>query len=290
MVRVGIIGSDGGDQSGHALGVCKILNKGRLDAEIVGLFGENEAETRALAASQGIDYIADRPEALLDRVDAVFVMPRNGNSHMKYALPFLEKGIGVFVDKPFTCTVSDAAVLATAANKSGAVLHGGSHVRYAPELAALQRMTAVMAGQISSGYLAFPVYLDSPYGGVHFYSHHLIEEMLTVFGRGVQSVTAVRVKDKLTVIAKYPDFPVIMNYAANYGGLHAGLYFDDGTAHMTTVQYKGCDAYQCALFLDAVQAGRGSQAEDLYLAVIISNAIVQSMESGREVYLKEVQA
>lgn len=284
MIRVGMIGSDGGDKGGHALSFCKILNGMQDEVKITGLYGDNAEEAKALAAAQNISYLAEKPEDLLGKVDAVFVMQRDGNRHAPCAMPFAEAGLPIFIDKPFTCSVEDADRLVATAKKSGSLLFGGSYVKYAAGFHEIKEKVSEPE-HVLSGYLAFPIYLDSPYG-MHFYSHHLIEEMLEVFGIEVQSVMASRVGDRLVVIAKYKDFPVIMNFAANYGGLHAGIYLDDGTAVMKTIDIAGYDSYQCKKFLECVKLNKQDESKQLLLAVKISNAILQSMETGKEICME----
>ena len=285
MLRLGMLGSDGGAKGGHAALVSKIINQGEYDAKIVAVCGNDRAESEELANAMDMEFVADKPEELLGKVDAVMVMHRNGNYHLENALPFIHKGLPVFIDKPFTCTVKDAEKLAEELAKNGSVICGGTYAKYAPEVQELKKK--VKEKKILSGYVSFPLSPDTEYGGIHFYSHHLIEEMLTVFGENVISITSSKVGDNLVVIAKYPDFPVIMNYASNYGGLHIGAYFDDDTSVMASPQIFGHDVHQCEEFLKAIESGKGESAEYFVKAVKISNGILKSLEKKSEIILEE---
>lgn len=288
MLKIGIIGSDGGDQSGHALGICNILTGGRYDVELVGLYGDNPEEAKALAKMQGISYIAEKPEDFLGKADAVFVLQRNGSRHFSCAMPYIEAGLPVFVDKPFACSVAEAEAMTAAAKKSGSVLCGGSCVKFSKEIEELKEAVQHSA-PITSAYFSFPLYLDSPHGGLHFYSHHLICEMLTVCGFGVESIAAVCAGKNVTATAKYHNFPVMMNYAANYNGMHAAVYFEDNTAILKTVDLTGTDEMQCKRFLEAVETGRGDDSEEMLLSTVLSNALQSSLESGKEIIIGEGQ-
>lgn len=285
MLRLGMLGSDGGAKDGHALTTCQVIENGQYNAKIVAICGDKSDETETLAERMNIDFIAEKPEDLLGKVDAVFVMPRNGDRHLYYAMPFIKAGIPTFIDKPFTGNVEDAIKIVEEAKKSGAVICGGSSAKFAPLFSQMKK--EIEEKPILSGYISFPVYLDSPHGGIHFYSHHLIEEVLTAFGTDVYSVTSTVVGENLVVVAKYSEFPVIMNFASNYGGLHGGLYFKDGTSMMETP--KDSDGYRLQMekFLDAVREGKGEDPSFYVLAVKISNAIVKSMEEKREVLIDE---
>ena len=286
MFRIGMLGSDGGAKGGHAVEFTRIINSGNYDAKVVGICGDNPEETKAIAEAHDIPYIAETPEELLGKVDAVCVMPRNGDRHLYYAMPFAKAGIPIFVDKPFTCSVEDAVLLANTAKENGAMLCGGTSVKYAGEFDELKQ--AIEGKTVTSGYFSFPITLHSQWGGMHFYSHHLIEEVLTVFGKDMQSVTAVKVGDNLVVVAKYPDFPVIMNYAANYGGLHAGVYFNDETSLMREVNIDDTYRMQCEAFIESLASGQGDDPEYYVLAVKISNAICCAMEQNKEIFLSEM--
>ena len=151
MLKLGMIGTDGGAFSpGHAMLVCQMINRGDYDAKFVAVYGEDEKETREIAEACDVSFIAEYYTDLLGRVDAVCVMPRNGNSHLKYALPFVEQGLPVFIDKPFTCTVEDAEKLVSSAKKSGSVICGGSYVKYAEQVTELKRKVSE-ATSVESG-------------------------------------------------------------------------------------------------------------------------------------------
>lgn len=286
MFRIGILGSDGGGKSGHAVAFANIINQGDYDAKVVGVCGENPEETKELAETAGVELIVKRPEELLGHVDAVCVMLRDGDLHLSYAMPFVKAGIPTFIDKPFTCSVVDAMILAEEAKISGAMICGGTSVKYAKEIEELKEMVTDKA--VTSGYFSFPITLHSQWGGMHFYSHHLIEEVLQVFGTDVQSVTATKVGDNLVVVAKYPEFPVVMNYAANYGGLHAGAYFSDGASSMKEVDINDGYKLQCEAFINALASGKGDDPEYYVLAVKISNAICRSMDLNKEILIAEM--
>ena len=279
MLKIGVIGTDGGIESGHSLAVCRIFNFGDLDARVTEIYGENKEETEALAKETEIERIAEKPENMLGRVDAVMVMPRDGGTHLKYALPFIENGMPVFVDKPFTCSVEDARLLTDAAEKSGAAICGGSYVKYADSVLEIKKL-AESGVEILSGYIAFPTQLKSPYG-FHFYSQHMIEAMLTMFGSDIEGFRASLINEKLVVVAKYREFPVILNYATSYSGLTAGIYLADGSAEVKDIDLSGRNEYQCRKFVESVKTGHGDDLEYFIKTVEVSNAIEKEIMEDR---------
>lgn len=281
MIKIGIIGTDGGMDSGHTKAVCKIFaeNRDKWDAGIVSLYGDNEAETKAIADEYGINSIEKKPEDMSGTVDGVMVMPRDGNKHLRYAMPFIEKGMPVFMDKPFTSSREDAKAVVEAAEKSGSPICGGSYVKFADEVLELKEI-ADGRDDILSGYIAFPTQLVSPYG-FHFYSHHAIEIMLTIFGRDVREVKTVVVNNRLTAIVKYDKFPVIINYATTYSGLSAGIYLANDGEIMKKISLTDKEAYQCGRFVKMVKTRKGEKLQHYIDVVNISCIMEEEVNKGR---------
>jgi len=111
MFRIGIIGSD----NSHALAFAKLVNfpdekTGSYffpDCRVTGIFGQESTRTEEVASKGNIDFIAVKPEELMGKVDAVMVVFRHGDLHLKYALPFVEKGIPIWIDKVCSTTLKE---------------------------------------------------------------------------------------------------------------------------------------------------------------------------------------
>lgn len=280
MIKIGIIGTDGGAESGHSVAVCKMFNFGNIGARITYVYGENREETEAVAKAAEIENIADSYEDMIGHVDGVMIMPRNGNTHLKYALPFIENGIPTFVDKPFTCTAEDTDTLAEAIKRHGTIVCGGSCVKYDDGVLEIKEI-AESCGEIMSGYIAFPTQLNSPYG-FQFYSQHMIEVMLTVFGREVEDFDVSVTDGKLVAIAKYKSFPVILNYAANYQGNNIGIHPAEGDSVMKPITCAGKAEYQCKRFADAIKSGEGDDLEHFIRTVELCNVLEERYKEALE--------
>jgi len=129
-VRIAVIGV-GALGKHHA----RIL-AGLPGAELVGIVDINEERAREVAASARVPWAvdaADMPWA----VDAVTVAVPT-ESHLKVALPFLERGVAVLVEKPLARDESEARRLIDAAEKAGAVFAVGHTERYNPAVAAVR--------------------------------------------------------------------------------------------------------------------------------------------------------
>ncbi|MFA7637517.1 MAG: Gfo/Idh/MocA family oxidoreductase [Monoglobales bacterium] len=284
MIKIGILGTDGGAVGGHALNICKILSKGLYDAKITALFGDGKNETAGLAEKFSIDFVAERPEDMLGKVDAVMVLPRHGDKHKNYAMPFIKAGLPVFIDKPFNCSVEDAEEIIKEAKKSGSIICGGSYIKIAPGIVKLKNNLPDKE-LIQSAIVSYPTVMGSPHGGLHFYSHHLIETMLTLFGTDVKSISAISTSGCPIAVANYGNFSVIMNFASNEGNLYAGVYFTHDNYMEEKINYAGLDDLQCEMFLKSVTVGTGENTDHFLTAVKVCNAVIKSLEEKREIYL-----
>ncbi len=88
-----------------------------------------------MAAATGAAAFTESRQ-VLDRVDAVTVAVPT-ELHRDIALPFLERGISVMVEKPLARSLAEADELIAAARASGATLAVGHTERYNPAVAAI---------------------------------------------------------------------------------------------------------------------------------------------------------
>ena len=105
-------------------------------AELVGIVDINEARAHDVGAAVEVPFTtsaADLPWA----VDAVTVAVPT-ESHLRVALPFLERGTAVLVEKPLARDSLEAQQMIQAAEKSGAVFGVGHTERYNPAVAAVR--------------------------------------------------------------------------------------------------------------------------------------------------------
>jgi predicted dehydrogenase len=106
------------------------------DVELAGVVDVNETRAREVAAAVRASWstsAGDLPWPL----DAVTVAVPT-ESHLKVALPFLERGVAVLVEKPLARDTAEANVLMDAAARSGAVLGVGHSERYNPAITAVR--------------------------------------------------------------------------------------------------------------------------------------------------------
>ena len=104
--------------------------------DLVGIVDINETRAREIAGLVNSQPFTNASE-VLGQVDAVTVAVPT-ESHLSVALPFLERGIGVLVEKPLARNVSEAQQMIDAAGASNAVFGVGHTERYNPAVAAVR--------------------------------------------------------------------------------------------------------------------------------------------------------
>lgn len=198
-MRIGLVGVE----SDHAEDALRLFNREKRWAgyEVVALWGaEVDADrARRLAGEYGVGWIAPEPSAMVDKVDTVIVGARDGRLHAAHALPYLARGMPVFVDKPLALSVTDAEAMLDAAEASGALLLSGSALRWQTDVVALKAQAAAL-GRLDKVTATGTFYPDSPYGGPAFYAVHAVELALEFAGQGIADITVVDLSDTAMVI------------------------------------------------------------------------------------------
>jgi len=128
---------------GHLGTIHARLLAGRDDADLVAVVDPAADARDRVAAAHGCRPLAT-PGELVGLVDAVVVAAPTG-LHAHVALPLLEAGIDMLVEKPLAATVEEAREIAVAARRLGRVVSVGHVERYNPAW----RSAAARAGEVS---------------------------------------------------------------------------------------------------------------------------------------------
>jgi predicted dehydrogenase len=128
-VRVAVIGV--GHLGRHHARILSSLE----GVELVAVVDTDAGRAAAAATATGASARADFRE-IFDQVDAVTIAVPT-ELHRDVALPFLEQGTAVLVEKPMARSLTEADELVAAARASGATLAVGHTERYNPAVAAV---------------------------------------------------------------------------------------------------------------------------------------------------------
>jgi predicted dehydrogenase len=254
------------------------------DMQIVAIYGdEDRAESEKVQALFPDAVIVDKVADMLGMVDAVMITSRDGKHHYPYAKAFLEAGIPLFVDKPFTVTLDDAKALVALAKEKNVPLCGGSSVKYDRAIQELRSYVLGANKPIYGGALSAPIYLDSPYSGFYFYASHLTEMTLEIFGFNPKSATAVKYDNGVCATVHYDGFSVCNHFKVGAEDYSAALYTPQGL-YLREVTGEGCFEKECQSFVDVVRKGQMHYTyEELMAPVYYMNAVKEAYETGKTV-------
>jgi predicted dehydrogenase len=280
MIRIGIVGSD----NSHALAFARLANVDRVlgdHCRVVAISGSDPAQTADVAAKGEIAMVVERPEEMLGQIDLAVIVDRHGNLHAEHALPFMERGMPVFVDKPFAIRLEDCQRMLDAAERSGSTIDSWSSLRFAPSAAALGREAAGI-GAIRAGHFTGPCDFESPYGGPFFYATHVIELALLLIGEDATSVTARRNGKSVAVIVTWASgaiatFSLLEDAAYHF---HVSLFGAEGMAAREIT--GGSEAYAEALkrIVRLVEGEPARTGAQLLQPIVMVHAIEQSLRDG----------
>ncbi len=213
MIRLGIVDFD----TSHAVEFTKRLNHVGIGEDqwvegarvVAGVPGRSaiapEVIPKNLETLRGYGItILDDPADLFGKVDAVLIEAVDGGVHLDRAMPFLEKGMPTYVDKPFTCSLADARALVKVAMERHVPLMSSSSLRYAPEVVAAaggDGPVGTIVGVSTYG----PAMLHPRNPGLFHYGIHPVEILYTLMGPGCVRLTCLAEKGAEVVTGVWSD-------------------------------------------------------------------------------------
>ncbi|NMC37126.1 MAG: Gfo/Idh/MocA family oxidoreductase [Bacteroidales bacterium] len=120
-------------------------------AEVTHIWTQERQLSESIAKSSGINFICTTIKQMAGSVDAVLLSRDDPENHVAMAMPFIESGIPVFIDKPLATNRKDLAWFSKK-HQDGALIMSGSSMRYSfecrsvkQELASLGKIELVTA-------------------------------------------------------------------------------------------------------------------------------------------------
>lgn len=167
-------------------------------ARITQVWDADRGKAEKFASILGVEVVAKSPTAMIGEVDAILLAEtsEDGRDHASLALPFLEAGIPIFVDKPFSNNLPDARKMVETAQKVGGPLMSSSLLRYVKAVEEIRGAEGL--GEIRH-------IVGSGPGHTLVYGIHTCEFILAISGGGVESVHNQGHKDLDLVFLRYCD-------------------------------------------------------------------------------------
>lgn len=280
MYKVAILGCE----NSHANNFLKavLVDKIVTDVEFIGVYS-NEPEAAAKLNEEFGVPVADSYDAFVGKVDGIIITARHGNNHYKYAKPYMKCGIPMFIDKPITCTEEDAKAFMEELKANQVPVSGGSVCvldDYITELK--QAVSEKTYGEVFGGYLRAPVIMGSPYGGFFFYSQHLAQVMMEIFGCYPDSVRSYKKGTCIHCVVHYQEYDVNITYTPGGNVYYASISCAKAVVGRA-YDFAGCFEKEFMGFYRLLKGQPQTQSyEDFFAPVYVLNAIYRSMESGKE--------
>ena len=279
MFKVAILGCE----NSHANAFLRAVIEEKVvdDIEFVGVYSDDPAAAQKLHDMFGVP-VAERYDEFVGKVDGLLITARHGDNHFKYAKPYIESGIPMFIDKPITCSEADAQEFMDLLKRHNIRVSGGSVLPTAPEMKELKSLIQSGAhGKALGGFLRAPVDLESIYGGFHFYCQHLVQMMTDLFGNYPKSVQAFSKGDMVNCVVRYDEQDVNLSFVNHNYVYYAGVSFEKAVVGYSGL--KGSFSEEFMSFYNLLLGKPQTQSyEDFFAPVYIHNAILRSMESGKE--------
>jgi len=292
MFRVGILGAE----NSHAMAFGQIFNgireelKGEFnDIRVIGVGGNYPDANREVYEKCGLEILAAWPEELMGKVDAIMVTARDGKYHADFARPFIEAGLPAFVDKPFTSDPEEALALARLAKEKGVPLVGGSSLKLCADVLKAAEIVEENGDNVLSGDVTAPVSLVNEYGGFWFYSAHLVEICLRVFGYDPEWVWANKAETGVTAIVHYPKYDVTLHFTEGAYNYSATVNTKGGIVHQP-IDITDFSVIEARSFAKTLRCGEMDFSyEQLVLPVFVLKAIEKSYETGDKQAIPKVE-
>ncbi len=281
MFRIGMIGTE----NTHSAAFATLFRDEAefADIEVVAVGGIDPASNENMCKEFGIGLIAEKPEDMLGKVDAVMITARDGIYHAPFARPFLEAGIPMFIDKPFTVDPKEAVAFASEAKRRGVKLMGGSTLKCTYDAVLLQNEARVQGEKVLGGTVAAPVMLDSPYSDFFFYASHLTELSMMIFGNDPKQVTAFRNGGSVTAVVDYEKYSVTNTFM---GGCmkYFGQVFSTEGIYSREIDLSFASKIMAQRFATMLREGIMPETyEELVYPVMYMNAVKQSYTTQKTV-------
>lgn len=289
MKRIAILGCE----NSHANAFITAIQSYEefADTTVVGVYSDDRTAAETLNEKFGVPVMDNYADAV-GKIDGLVITARHGDSHYKFAKPYIESGIPMFIDKPITISEDEAIAFMQVAKANGVKVSGGSSLKQDETICQLKNeVKEEVMGKTLGGFFRAPLSVDNPHGGFFFYSQHLVEMVCEVFGRYPLSVTAKRSGNQIHVLFHYAECDCVGLYNIGAGEYYACRMAEKGASGGRIPNdiskewyYKEFKEFYDLLSDDA----EGVNYADFIAPVFVLNAIDRSLKSGKEEKVREI--
>ena len=284
MFKIAILGVE----NSHANSFLTFLqkNKDYPDVEVKGIYSYDTEVMDKLSAEFSVPTM-ENYDSLVGQVDGIVITARHGSNHYKYAKPYIASGIPMFIDKPITSDPEEAVQFMAECEKHGIKLSGGSMLKHDVAVNEIKNLINEDREKLRSGFACCPIQPDSMYDGFWFYSQHLVETVLTAFGKDVKSVFATPNGKAISVIFRYDGFDVLGTYPEE-----ANVYFIAATLssgmESRKIELQGAAKKEFDEFYNVLSGGEMTFTYNEFIKPVFTiDAIMKSIKENKWVDIRE---
>ena len=297
-IRIGLIGLD----TSHVTAFTKIINDPKAEgplanarvtaafrggsADIPSSSGRIDKFTDTLTQQYGVKLYPTIVE-LCKNVDAFMLESVDGRPKVRQAIPVIDAGLPLYIDKPMAGSLADVLFIFDYAKNKGVPIFSSSSLRYGK---ATQAARAGALGKIMHAETFSPASIEVRHPDLFWYGVHGCESLFTVMGPGCETVQRRSTADgKIEVIGKWKGGRTgIFREGKGYGG-HAkgtkgegevGIY--DGYAPLVVeavrmfqtgkVPVDPQETIEIFAFMEAADESKRQEGKPVKLADIIAAA------------------
>jgi predicted dehydrogenase len=295
-LRAGIIGTD----TSHVPAFTKTLrSRPEWKITVVAAFkgGSPDLPTSAnrvegfaktISEEYGVELV-DSIEALLPKVDVIFLESVDGRPHLAQVTPVLKARKPVFVDKPLAASLEDARRIAALAKETGTPFFSSSSSRFNADIPRMRDNAGV--GKVTKVQASYTLNTIPFHPDLYYYGIHGVEALYAVMGTGCTKLTRRMEGDADVTTCTWKDGRVGVYHGMLKGAAKLPLiriWGEKGTAEAT-----GASGYDGLLLAVAefFHTGRPpvDVAQTLEIFEFMTAAQLSKERNGAEVTLAELR-
>ena len=281
MKRIAILGCE----NSHADAFLKCIKEKEKfrDVSVIGVYSDDSSAAEKLNEKFGVPIMESYAEAV-GKIDGLVITARHGDKHYKFAKPYIESGIPMFIDKPITINEDEAVEFMRELKMRGVRICGGSSLKQDEFVRKLKNEREnELGGKTLGGYVCAPYQSENEHGGFYFYAQHLVEMVCEIFGRYPMSVTARKNGSQIHVLFHYTDYDCVGLFCDRNYIYYASRMSERGTSSFDIPATNEWFEREFCEFYKLLSGGEQTTTyKDIAAPVFIMNAIDRALKSGRE--------
>ena len=274
MKRIAILGCE----NSHANAFLKFIREREefSDVKVVGVYSDQKEAAEKLREQFGVPVLEDYGDAV-GGLDGLIITARHGDNHYKYAKPYIDSGIPMFIDKPITVNEEEAVEFMRRLKEKNTPISGGSSLKQDVFVKQLKQAAADRVG-------------GATLGGFYFYAQHLVEMVCEIFGRFPISVTAKENGGRLHVLFRYEDYDCVGLFCDNNYYYYASRMAESDVQSFVIPSTEDWFYEEFKEFYGILSGAEQTVTYEEFISpVFIMNAIRRSLVSGTEEAVRPIE-